>query len=100
MRTFEEERESGLDGPDWNTAHGLWVRFLVAVATTFAGTILWLRMDLYGITMVQFWGMVAFIGVGLIAWFGFTRQAIFDIRFIEALNSINEDILSGENRPW
>ena len=103
MRKLEES-SSGLDGPDsfeeWNTAHGLWVRFLVAAITTLAWAILWIRMELYGLTMPQLWGTVAFIGVSLIAWFGFTRQAITDIRFSEVLNSVSDDMLSGEYRPW
>jgi len=104
MRTFEDERSSGLDGPDtfheWNTAHGLWLRFLVAAITTSVWAIQWIRMDLYGMTMAQLWGTVAFIGVSLIAWFGFTKQTIADIRFSEVLNSLSEDLVVGKDLPW
>ena len=104
MRTFEEERMSGLDGPDsfeeWNTAHGLWLRFLVAAITTFAWTILWIRMDLFGYTMAQLWGTVAFFGVSLIAWFSTGKQLYLDSFYSGVLNSSSEEILLGKDPPW
>ena len=104
MRKLEEEDVSGLDGPEiyhkWNIEHAFWFRFLVAAVTTTVWVVLWIRMDMFGITLSELWGAGLFLGMSIFAWIGFGRQGYLMLAFSEVLNSLSEDMLSGEYKPW
>ncbi len=97
MRTFEDERPSGLDSferldisQDWNPMHGFWLRFLIAAVTTSVWTIIWIRMSMYGISTSILWCTGVFIVLSMIAWSGFGRQL--------HVSSINSDFLASIGR--
>jgi hypothetical protein len=94
------ESLSSLDGPDWNTSHGLWFRFLVAAITISEWGILWIRMDLHGWTIAGLWQFAILLGVSAIAWFGFTKQTIADLRLVDALNSLDTNPFVWKDPPW
>ena len=57
-------------------------------------------MDMYGITLSELWGAGLFLGISIVAWIGFGKQGYLILTFSEVLNSLSEDMLSGENIPW
>jgi hypothetical protein len=104
MRKLEEESSSGLHGLDgnqlWNIEHAFWFRFLVAAVTTTVWVVMGIRMGMYGITIGELWEAGLFLGISIVAWIGFGRQGYLIMTFSEVLNSLSEDVLSGEYKPW
>ncbi len=80
--------------------HGFWLRFAVALSTTFVWAIIGIRMPIYGISMNMLWAIGVFISMSAVAWFGSMKQLIMDSNFSVVFNSLNEDMLSGEYKPW
>ncbi|MHA1613770.1 MAG: hypothetical protein ACTSW7_04575 [Candidatus Thorarchaeota archaeon] len=100
----EQESSSGLEEPEVsygeNIMHAFWLRFAVALGTTFVWGIMGVRMSIYGITVNMLWVMGVFLIMSAVAWFGSVKQLIMDSNFSGVLNSLSEDILSGKDMPW
>ena len=100
----EQESSSGLEEPEMryeeNIKHGFWLRFAVALGTTFVWSIMGVRMSIYGISVNNLWVMGVFIAMSAVAWFGSVKQLIMDSNFSGVLNSLSKDILSGKDMPW
>ncbi len=100
----EQEVSSGLEEPEVSLEesimHGFWLRFAVALGTTFVWSIMGIRMSMYGISVNMLWAMGVFIAISAVAWFGSVKQLIIDSNFSGVLNSLSEDTLSGKDMPW
>ncbi len=104
MRKLEEESSSGLEEPDadqiWNIMHAFWLRFSVALGTTFVCGVLYVRMSMYGATTSMTWMLVSSALISAIAWISSSRQLYLDSFYSGGLNSLSEDILLGKDKPW
>ena len=100
----EQEGSSGLEEPEVsykkNIMHGFWLRFTVALGTTFVWALMGIKMSMYGISMNMLWPMGVFITMSAVAWFGSIKQLIMDSNYSVVLKSLSEDILSGKDMPW
>ncbi len=100
----EQESSSGLEEPEVsyeeNIMHAFWLRFAVALGTTFVWSIMGIKMSMYGTSVSMLWTMGVFITISAVAWFGSVKQLIMDSNFSVVFNSLNEDIFSGKDMPW
>ena len=100
----EQEGSSGFEESEVifveNIMHAFWLRFAVALSTTFVWSIMGIKMSMYGISMNMLWAMGVFISMSAVAWFGLAKQLIMDSNYSVVLNSLSEDILSGKDMPW
>ena len=100
----EQEDSSGSEEPEVSIEesimHGFWLRFAVALGTTFVWGIMGVRMSIYGITVNMLWAMGVILTISAVAWFGSVKQLIMDSKFSVVFNSLSEDIFSGKDMPW
>ncbi len=80
--------------------HGFWLRFTVALGTTFVWSIMGIKMSMYGISVNMLWALGVFISTSAVAWFGSLKQLIMDSNYSVVLKALSEDILSGKDMPW